>query len=346
MLLTRMVQLNQKKISSMNSFSNRIINWYKIDGRHDLPWRKNISPYSVWISEIMLQQTQVKTVIPYFNKFIEKYPNLEALLQATEDEILAQWSGLGFYRRAKNIYKACREISENFNSKLPTNINDLESLPGIGRSTAGAIMSIAFNEGYPILDANVKRVLGRYKKISFKNDNEKQKKLWLISEKLTPNKESFEYTQGIMDLGATHCSKSKPNCHVCPVSNDCYSAFEKVTSNISLKKVIQKPTLKLNFILPYTKNEILMHKKEAAEYWESLWIPIDGNEVKIKGNQKYSKIKVNHPLSHLILDMKIKVFEIDKKYDLDSNLEYKWIKKSKVNEYAMPTPIRKVVSTL
>ena len=225
MLLTRMVQLNQKEISSMNSFSNRIINWYKNNGRHDLPWRKNISPYSIWISEIMLQQTQVKTVIPYFNKFIEKYPNLEALLHASEDEILAQWSGLGFYRRAKNIYKACRVISENFNSKLPTNINDLESLPGIGRSTAGAIMSIAFNEGYPILDANVKRVLGRYKKISFKTVNEKQKKLWLISEKLTPNKESFEYTQGIMDLGATHCSKSKPNCDKCPVSNDCYSAF-------------------------------------------------------------------------------------------------------------------------
>ena len=346
MLLTRMVQLNQKKISSMNSFSNRIINWYKNNGRHDLPWRKNISPYSIWISEIMLQQTQVKTVIPYFNKFIEKYPKLEALLNASEDEILAQWSGLGFYRRAKNIYKACRVISENFNSKLPTNINDLESLPGIGRSTAGAIMSIAFDEGHPILDANVKRVLGRYKKISFKTDNEKQKKLWLISEKLTPNKESFEYTQGIMDLGATHCSKSKPNCDKCPVSNDCYSAFEGVTSNIRLKKAIQKPTIKLNFILPYTKNEILMHKKQASEYWESLWIPIDGNEVKIKGNQKYSKIKVNHPLSHLNLDMKIKAFEIDKKYDLDSNLEYKWIKKSKVNEYAMPTPIKKVVSAL
>ena len=116
----------------------------------------------------MLQQTQVKTVVPFFNKFLEKYPNLDALLEASEDEILAQWSGLGFYRRAKNIYKACRVISENFNNKLPSNINDLESLPGIGRSTAGAIMSIAFNEGHPILDANVKRVLGRYKKISFK----------------------------------------------------------------------------------------------------------------------------------------------------------------------------------
>ena len=346
MLLMRMVQLSQKKISSMNSFSNRIVNWYKKNGRHDLPWRKNISPYSVWISEIMLQQTQVKTVIPYFNKFIEKYPNLDALLKASEDEILAQWSGLGFYRRAKNIYKACRVISEDFNSKLPTNINDLESLPGIGRSTAGAIMSIAFNEGHPILDANVKRVLGRYKKISFKTENEKQKKLWLISEKLTPNKESFEYTQGIMDLGATHCSKSIPNCDVCPVSNDCDSAFEEVSNKVSLKKAIQKPTVKLNFILPHTKNEILMHKKQASEYWESLWIPIDGNKVKIKGNQKYSKIKVNHPLSHLNLDMKIKTFEIDKKYDLDSNLEYKWIKKSKVDEYAMPTPIKKVVSTL
>jgi A/G-specific adenine glycosylase len=294
----------------------------------------------------MLQQTQVKTVVPYFKKFIEKYPNLDALLKASEDEILAQWSGLGFYRRAKNIYKACRVISEDFNNKLPSNINDLESLPGIGRSTAGAIMSIAFNEGHPILDANVKRVLERYKKISFKTENEKQKKLWLISEKLTPHKESYEYTQGIMDLGATHCSKSNPNCGVCPVSNDCYSAFEEVTNKVSLRKATPKPTVKLNFILPYTKNEILMHKKQASEYWESLWIPIDGNEVKIKGDQKYSKIRVNHPLSHLNLDMKIKAFEIDKKYDLETNLEYKWIKKSKVNEYAMPTPIKKVVSTL
>ena len=342
----RMVQLSRNKTSSMNSFSDNIVSWYKENGRHNLPWRKNISPYSVWISEIMLQQTQVKTVIPYFNKFVEKYPNLDALLKASEDEILAQWSGLGFYRRAKNIYKACRVISEDFNSKLPTNINDLESLPGIGRSTAGAIMSIAFNEGHPILDANVKRVLGRYKKISFKTENEKQKKLWLISEELTPNKESFEYTQGIMDLGATHCSKSTPSCDLCPVSNNCDSAFKEFSNKVSLRKAIQKPTVKLNFILPHTKNEILMHKKQASEYWESLWIPIDGDEVKIKGNQKYSKIKVNHPLSHLNLDMKIKTFKIDKKYDLDSNLEYKWIKKSKVDEYAMPTPIKKVVSTL
>ena len=205
MLLTKMVQLNQKKISLMSSFSNRIVNWYKSSGRHDLPWRKNISPYSVWISEIMLQQTQVKTVIPYFNKFIEKYPNLETLIQASEDEILAQWSGLGFYRRAKNIYKACRVISENFNNKLPTNINDLESLPGIGRSTAGAIMSIAFNEGYPILDANVKRVLGRYKKISFKTENEKQKKRFNI---LAPKRSASRIYEGGRRAGVGAGSKS------------------------------------------------------------------------------------------------------------------------------------------
>ena len=330
----------------MNNFSDSVVSWYKENGRHDLPWRKNISPYSIWISEIMLQQTQVKTVIPYFNSFMEKYPSLEDLLQASEDQILAQWSGLGFYRRAKNIFKACKIISNDFNGIFPENIHDLESLPGIGRSTAGAIMSIAFNQGYPILDANVKRVLERYKKLSFKTENEKQKKLWLVSEKLTPHNQSFDYTQGIMDLGATHCSKSKPDCYLCPVNSGCYSAFKEVPKKMSLRKAVQKPTVKLNFILPYTKNEILLHKKQASEYWESLWIPVDTNEVDVKNNQKYLKINVNHPLSHLNLDMKIKAFEIDKIYDLDSNLEYKWIKKSKVHEYAMPTPIKKVVSAL
>ena len=162
-------------MSAKDHIAAALLDWFDHHGRKDLPWQTDRTPYRVWVSEIMLQQTQVKTVIPYFNKFIEKYPNLDALLKASEDEILAQWSGLGFYRRAKNIYKACRVISENFNNKLPTNINDLESLPGIGRSTAGAIMSIAFNEGHPILDANVKRVLGRYKRISFKTENEKQK---------------------------------------------------------------------------------------------------------------------------------------------------------------------------
>jgi len=330
----------------MNNFSDSVVSWYKENGRHDLPWRKNISPYSIWISEIMLQQTQVKTVIPYFNSFMEKYPSLEDLLQASEDQILAQWSGLGFYRRAKNIFKACKIISNDFNGIFPENIHDLESLPGIGRSTAGAIMSIAFNQGYPILDANVKRVLERYKKLSFKTENEKQKKLWLVSEKLTPHNQSFDYTQGIMDLGATHCSKSKPDCYLCPVNSGCYSAFKEVPKKMSLRKAVRKPTVKLNFILPYTKNEILLHKKQASEYWESLWIPVDTNEVDVKNNQKYLKINVNHPLSHLNLDMKIKAFEIDKIYDLDSNLEYKWIKKSKVHEYAMPTPIKKVVSAL
>ncbi len=341
-----MVQLNQKKTSSMNNFSRKIVNWYKKYGRHDLPWRTDISPYSIWISEIMLQQTQVKTVIPYFNNFMQKYPNLDALLEASEDEILAQWSGLGFYRRAKNIYKACRTICEEYNRKLPDNISDLESLPGIGRSTAGAIMSIAYNEGYPILDANVKRVLGRYEKISFKTENERNKNLWLISEKLTPKKESFEYTQGIMDLGATHCSKSKPVCNLCPINKGCDSAFQEIEKVTLAKKITPKPTVKLDFILPYTKNEVLMHKKRASEYWESLWIPVDEKLGNISDDIKCLKININHPLSHLNLDMSIRAFEIDKKYDLGSNLDYKWIKKNKVNDYAMPTPIKKIVNTL
>ena len=324
-----------------NKFSKLISDWYLVNGRDHLPWRKQVTPYRIWISEIMLQQTQVQTVIPFFERFISKYPNLKSLSVASEDEILALWSGLGFYRRAKNIYRTKEIIKHNYKNIFPKKFEELIALPGIGKSTAGAIMSLAYQEPYPILDANVKRVISR-----FKNIERDEKKLWKLSEKLTPKNNIFAYTQGIMDLGATHCSKSRPRCDLCPVSNDCDSAFKEVSNKVSLRKAIQKPTVKLNFILPHTKNEILMHKKQASEYWESLWIPIDGNEVKIKGDQKYIKIDINHPLSHLNLDMKIRAFEIDKKYDLESNLEYKWIKKSKVDEYAMPTPIKKVVSTL
>ena len=146
-------------------FSEGVTNWYLLNGRESLPWRRNVSGYKVWISEIMLQQTQVKTVIPFYKKFIKKYPNLESISSATEDDILALWSGLGFYRRAKNIYKSKEIIKKEYKNRFPRKFNELMLLPGIGRSTAGAIMSIAYKKSYPILDANVKRVISRYKKI-------------------------------------------------------------------------------------------------------------------------------------------------------------------------------------
>ena len=185
-------------------FSKEIIEWYRLFGRDNLPWRKNVSPYKIWISEIMLQQTQVKTVIPFYKKFLKKYPNLKSIAPAREDDILALWTGLGFYRRAKNIYKTKEIIKKSFSNRFPKKFSELVELPGIGRSTAGAIMSIAYQEPFPILDANVKRVISRYKKINLK-EKTSIKKLWSSSEDLIPKKNIFEYTQGIMDLGATIC---------------------------------------------------------------------------------------------------------------------------------------------
>jgi A/G-specific adenine glycosylase len=151
---------DQSKVDSL--FSKKIISWYEISGRTNLPWRKNITPYRVWISEIMLQQTQVKTVIPFFKKFIKKYPNLKSLSEATEEDILALWTGLGFYRRAKNIFKTKEILKKDFKNIFPKTYENIVSLPGIGDSTAGAIMSIAYKRSFPILDANVKRNLSRF----------------------------------------------------------------------------------------------------------------------------------------------------------------------------------------
>ena len=190
-----------------NKFSKLISDWYLVNGRDHLPWRKQVTPYRIWISEIMLQQTQVQTVIPFFKRFVRKYPNLKSLSVASEDEILALWSGLGFYRRAKNIYKTKEIIKHDYKNIFPNKFEELIALPGIGKSTAGAIMSLAYQEPYPILDANVKRVLSRFKRVK-----PVEKDLWALSELVTPENNVFAYTQGIMDIGATICSIKEPEC--------------------------------------------------------------------------------------------------------------------------------------
>ena len=185
----------KNKCDKDSQLSKQIVQWYKENGRSNLPWRKNVTAYRVWISEIMLQQTQVKTVIPFFKKFIGKYPNLKSLSTATEEEILALWTGLGFYRRAINIYKAKEIILSDFKNRFPKSFNDIVRLPGIGESTAGAIMSIAYQIPYPILDANVKRVISRYESVDSNATHKSNKKLWALSSKHTPDNNIFSYTQ-------------------------------------------------------------------------------------------------------------------------------------------------------
>ena len=189
-----------------------------------MPWRKKVTPYRIWISEIMLQQTQVKTVIPYFKNFITKFPTQKKLSEASEDQIMAAWSGLGFYRRARNIFATKEIIKNNYRNRFPKDFQQIIELPGIGKSTAGAIMSLAYLDPHPILDGNVKRVISRFLKKEL--DLIKEAELWKLSKEMVNRDDCFSYTQGIMDLGATICSPSNPSCGECPISSQCLSAFK------------------------------------------------------------------------------------------------------------------------
>ena len=245
-----------------NSFSEKVINWYELHGRHDLQWRKAITPYRIWISEIMLQQTQVVTVEPYFKKFIKKYPTLKSIKNASEDEILTLWSGLGFYKRARNIFQTKEIIHSEHKGRFPKTFEEIIKLPGIGKSTAGAIMSIAHQVPTPILDGNVKRILQRY--FSDGKNVFSEKELWDLSSSVSIATNSNLFTQGIMDIGATVCTPQNPECSRCPISANCSSAFLKVEATKS-KRIIDLKTIKMELSLFVADQEVLLRKVDDQE---------------------------------------------------------------------------------
>lgn len=204
------------------NFAEQLLLWYAQHGRKNLPWQAELTPYKVWLSEIMLQQTQVSTVIPYFLRFVARFPDIESLAAAELDEVLSYWAGLGYYARARNLHKTAQLISSQYQGQFPGQLAALMALPGIGRSTAGAILSIAFRQSQPILDGNVKRVLTRcFAVAGWPGDTKVEQELWLLSTQLTPKIQTAEYTQAIMDLGATLCTRTQPNCAHCPLQSQC-----------------------------------------------------------------------------------------------------------------------------
>jgi len=258
----------------MSQFSTKLLTWFDLHGRHDLPWQQEITPYRVWVSEIMLQQTQVKTVIPYYERFMQAFPCLEALASASQEAVLAHWSGLGYYARGRNLHKSAVMIVEEFGGVFPTKFEDIVSLPGIGRSTAGAILSIALEQRYAILDGNVKRVLSRYLAMDGWPGEKKQEQfLWQQADELTPSERFNDYTQAIMDLGATVCTRSKPNCAACPVADNClaYSENRVVDYPFSKPKKI-KPTKQVFFLMLENKQgQILLQQRPQKGIWGGLW---------------------------------------------------------------------------
>ena len=259
---------------SPEQFSSAVLEWYDRNGRHDLPWQQDINPYRVWVSEIMLQQTQVSTVLNYFDRFMAALPTVQALAEAPEDEVLHLWTGLGYYTRARNLQKTARIVMAEHGGEFPHDVEKLVELPGIGLSTAGAIASISMGLRAPILDGNVKRVLARYTaQEGYPGEPKVAKALWATAERLTPQTRVNHYTQAMMDLGATLCTRSKPSCLLCPLEKSCEAHMLGLEIRYPIAKprkaVPQRATLMP--LLANREGAILLYRRPSSGLWGGLW---------------------------------------------------------------------------
>ena len=340
---------------SPETFQQQLLVWFDRHGRKDLPWQCEISPYRVWLSETMLQQTQVSSVIPYFQRFIDKFPDIGALAQASIDEVLHSWSGLGYYARARNLHKTAGIIFSQ--GRFPDTLDELLALPGIGRSTAGAILSIAFNNSHPILDGNVKRVLARYQAIpGWPGTNAVGKQLWALSARLTPQIRVADYTQAIMDLGATVCTRSKPDCAACPLNSACKAHLNNnVLAFPSPKPAKVLPLKRLVFlILCDNEQRFFLEKRPPTGLWGGLWsLPefagVDSADRWCAANglsviDRRLLAKQRHSFSHYHLEytpLLIRTEGIPGKVSEADQQD--WHKQEQINQLGLPAPIKQLL---
>jgi A/G-specific adenine glycosylase len=257
-----------------SEFRRRLLRWYDRHGRHDLPWQKNRTPYRVWVSEIMLQQTQVATVIPYFQRFMQRFPNLKQLATAPLDDVLHLWTGLGYYARGRNLHKAAQLIHSEHGGRFPRDLETVMSLPGIGRSTAAAILAQACEQPHAILDGNVKRVLSRFHAIEgWPGLPQIEAQLWGLAERYTPQQRIVDYTQAIMDLGATLCRRGTPNCPACPLQKGCVAYYQGRVAEFPHSKPKKQLPLRQThmLLLEDAARHLLLVQRPPAGIWGGLW---------------------------------------------------------------------------
>ncbi|HEX7047663.1 MAG TPA: A/G-specific adenine glycosylase [Gammaproteobacteria bacterium] len=256
-----------------DTFSNRVLEWFDVHGRKNLPWQQSTTPYRVWISEIMLQQTQVATVIPYYERFMKRFPGVIALADAPEDDVLHHWSGLGYYARARNLHAAAKIIRDEFNGEFPGEFEKVAALPGIGRSTAGAILSLSHGQRHAVLDGNVKRVFARHAAVEgWPGRTAVMKQLWEVAEESLPVERCDAYNQAMMDLGATVCTRSKPRCDACPVGSDCIARKQARQSEFPGRKPrVIMPEKKIDMLLLEYRGRVLLQKRPPIGIWGGLW---------------------------------------------------------------------------
>lgn len=261
-------------MARVDDFARRVLDWHARHGRHDLPWQREPTPYRVWVSEVMLQQTQVATVIPYFRRFMARFPDVVALADAAPDEVLHHWSGLGYYARARNLHAAARLIRDRYGGVFPEEFEQLRALPGVGRSTAGAILALSCGRRFPILDGNVKRVLARYHAVEgWPGRTAVANRLWALAERHTPHERVAAYTQAMMDLGATLCTRARPACGLCPVAGGCAAhAAGRETDYPTPKPRRGQPVRRVRMlILQESRRRVLLQKRPPAGLWGGLW---------------------------------------------------------------------------
>lgn len=337
-------------------FQQRILDWFDQYGRKDLPWQQDINPYRVWVSEIMLQQTQVATVIPYFHRFMDSFPNAISLANAPIDAVLQHWSGLGYYARARNLHKAAQIIAEH-GRHFPNTLESLTALPGIGRSTAGAILSIACRQSHPILDGNVKRVLARFHGIhGWSGDTKITKELWSISTRYTPKHRAADYTQAMMDMGATLCTRSKPDCAHCPIQASCYAYQENKVAELPTPKPRKALPVKQSFflLLQNAEQQILLQKRPPSGIWGGLWSLPQFDSLEDLHNwceeknyvihQQQTLASQRHTFSHYHLDYNAVI--IDTENPINNVMEANqavWYKIAQTNSLGLPAPIKRLL---
>lgn len=343
----------------MPDFSDRIIAWQRQHGRHDLPWQNTRDPYAVWVSEIMLQQTQVVAVIPYYQRFMTRFPDIATLAAAHEDAVLQQWSGLGYYSRARNLHAAALKVVNESGGSFPQSPELIGQLPGIGRSTAAAIAAFCFDQRGAILDGNVKRVLSRCFGIEgWSGQPVVEKALWELAESLLPQTDIAGYSQGLMDLGASLCSRSKPACGRCPLQTECVALRDNLTAILPTPKPRKAlPERATTMLLLFDGNEILLEKRPPTGIWGGLWsLPeVDGGaDAQLAARQGFgletaSKPPLGlltHTFTHFRLHITPQPLRVTRRLPQVRESRVVWLDLEEAIQAALPTPVRHLLTQL
>ena len=344
----------------MSKFATQIITWQKVHGRHSLPWQNTRDPYAIWVSEIMLQQTQVTAVIGYYAKFMARFPTILQLANATQDEVLQHWSGLGYYSRARNLHNSAQIIVDEHYGKFPQDFTAIQALPGIGRSTAAAISSFAFGKAEPIMDGNVKRVFARHFLVEGWTSQPKvEKHLWALADDLMPATDMIAYTQGLMDLGATLCSRSKPKCMLCPLVDTCGAyATSRVKELPTPKPRKTIPEKQTTMLILRRGDEVMLVKRPSTGIWGGLWslpeVSDDEDFAQVcqrRFGTETSQAKRLKTLSHAFTHFKLHI-NPQPMHVLSTNNQVSepsgtiWLAIDDAVGAAIPTPIRKILLSL